>query len=498
MGNPALVEAFSRLDGDASDILRLEKALEQAPLGLPGAALLQECREARHRIAALKARCGRKLVVTLIGPSGSGKSTLLNAMAGIDGLSESGITRPTTTKIHLVSRDTVEMEDILQALERADVALLPVPSAAFLDQLILVDTPDTDSMYLEQHREMLQSLLPVSDVLLCLFDAENPKRKDHTEYLAPYIQRFHGESLLVVLNKCDRLDGETLEAEVIPEFMEYLQNAWEKPIAGFFAVSARSNLRNPGWDPTAPPRNTLDQFDALQAKLRNELNQEGYAMDRRLKNVRTLRDRLLDRAKSAACRDGEFLSMAQKRLSEIEAAAADRALEAIRLAEARFLSSISGRIYRELMPRWIGPVGWLIAGWQRLTAFGAGVAAVWRFRRPVREIRERWVHSHRNTPDENRAHSAEEGPTGLALWEYRLAIVKGWGEVASLLVSGGFDPSVRAIDTALEGKEVLVASLSLHWKKTVADEIRRSVEKLSSAWLQLVNQCPTVVGMAGW
>ena len=45
-----------------------------------------------------------------------------------------------------------------------------------------------------------------SDMLICVFDSENPKRKDHVDFLAPFIQRFNGESLVVVINKCDRQD----------------------------------------------------------------------------------------------------------------------------------------------------------------------------------------------------------------------------------------------------------------------------------------------------
>jgi len=73
-----------------------------------------------------------------------------------------------------------------------------------LEHVLIIDTPDTDSMAYQKHGPLVRDAIGRSDMLICVFDSENPKRKDHVDFLAPFVHRFNGESLVVVINKCDR------------------------------------------------------------------------------------------------------------------------------------------------------------------------------------------------------------------------------------------------------------------------------------------------------
>ena len=52
---------------------------------------------------------------------------------------------------------------------------------------LLVDTPDTDSVASPAHHQLLHQVVARSDVLICVFDAQNPKRRDHIDFMAPLV-----------------------------------------------------------------------------------------------------------------------------------------------------------------------------------------------------------------------------------------------------------------------------------------------------------------------
>ena len=62
------------------------------------------------------------------------------------------------------------------------------------------------------------------------------------------------------------------------------------------------------------------------------------------------------------------------------------AVSAMKNDDTRQLFGVGLMIYQKLSQRWIGPMGWMIAIWARLLIFGAGMAALFRFGRPVSQI----------------------------------------------------------------------------------------------------------------
>ena len=52
----------------------------------------------------------------------------------------------------------------------------------------------------------------------------------------------------------------------------------------------------------------------------------------------------------------------------------------------RQILGVNVRFYQALAQRWLGPVGWLVAIWSRLTVFGSGLTALVRFGNPLAQI----------------------------------------------------------------------------------------------------------------
>jgi energy-coupling factor transporter ATP-binding protein EcfA2 len=232
------LQAAGRLAAIRHRIEGYRSRLERLSIWRPSVNLAHQAAEAARLVDAIGRRLERKLVVTLIGPSGSGKSTLLNALAGVDGLSPVGVDRPTTRDVVVFGKDRDDADAFSDRIGGAQVRMRTTAAAGALEHLILVDTPDTDSREAELHREVLDRVIGESDVLLCVFDAENPKRRDHVDFLAPYVQRFDGESLLAVLNRCDRLSEQELAQRILPEFSAHLQGAWSRDVDTVFCTSA--------------------------------------------------------------------------------------------------------------------------------------------------------------------------------------------------------------------------------------------------------------------
>nr|MBC8443946.1 50S ribosome-binding GTPase [Deltaproteobacteria bacterium] len=175
------IDVAGKIAADQKEIETLTQTLETTPLWMPAADLLNACRQGSRIVSDLLDRFEANLMVAIIGPSGSGKSTLLNALAGVDTLSETGPDRPTTEQIVVACRKETDAETLLDGFDRNDVRIKAVPAAPGLENLVLIDTPDTDSTQNDLHIPLVNRVIEMADVLICVFDAENPKRKDHTD-----------------------------------------------------------------------------------------------------------------------------------------------------------------------------------------------------------------------------------------------------------------------------------------------------------------------------
>jgi energy-coupling factor transporter ATP-binding protein EcfA2 len=255
---PDILKAYGKIEGLKHDLKLLESRLNAASLWLPAASLKPQCHQAVRIIDGIAERFERKLVATIIGPSGSGKSTLFNALAGVDDLSPIGSRRPTTGNLIVFNDESEDARLLAEALGSDSVEIQSSAAAVLPEQVILIDTPDTDSTAYLKHAPILRAAIDHSDMLICVFDSENPKRRDHVDFLTPFVHRFHGESLVGVMNKCDRLDEQELKNHILPEFTGYLRSAWRNSVDRVLCISARRHLHDPQWDESAGPKHDFD------------------------------------------------------------------------------------------------------------------------------------------------------------------------------------------------------------------------------------------------
>ena len=495
----AALRAMGELENRVHELADIQEQLEDLSTWQPAHGLAKQAVEARKWIAGMQMRMDQQLVVTLVGPSGAGKSTLLNALAGVDQLSPMGLQRPTTKDLVVLANNPDSARSLFEPLSSDQVRIQSSPRAEMLSHVMLVDTPDTDSVERDSHLDLLYAIIERSDVLLCVFDAQNPKRRDHADFLAPLVRRFHGASLVAVLNKCDRLAAQELSETIKPDFETYLSQAWDTVPQALFMLSARSHLQNPHWDDQARPRHDLDQFKDLRKLIFEAFNQADFGPDRRLANAARLTAYIQDQVSQTAKQDQAPLTKALDNIKAARRQALLKVLESLRADDRRQMLGVNVRFYQALAQRWLGPVGWLVAIWSRLTVFGSGLTALVRFGNPVAQV---WglVSTWQRYRKSKDALAALKDQTRLdrAMQTFDAAWMVHWPDIAELLIKGRFNPSIRNLAT--DDEDQLGRTLDQLWAEALDKEINRWARRLSHPLLQIVFNLPSVVlmGYVGW
>jgi energy-coupling factor transporter ATP-binding protein EcfA2 len=497
----AALKALGSIEGYKNDLKMLGASLDDLSLWLPSTPLKKQCDEAYNMISDIAERFERKLVVTIVGPSGAGKSTLLDALAGVDDLSPVGHQRPTTGHVIVFSSQPEDAVQLVTGLGREFVEVKSSPTAEILEHVILIDTPDTDSMAYKKHIPLVNAVIARSDMLICVFDSENPKRKDHVDFLAPSIRKFNGESLVGVINKCDRQDELELKKRILPDFIDFIQSAWQTPVNRMLCVSARRHLQDPQWDPAAGPKHDFDQFPELQQLVFDNINRAGYMVDRRIENARSLRDFVFSEVRRKIDRYRTSLLGAEQQARVSEKKSFQDAVSAMKNDDSRQLFGVGLMVYQKLAQQWVGPIGWMIAIWARLLIFGTGIAALFRFGRPVSQIMgmiSAWRHFKESKSAVAETRNDEQ--VGAGLRTYRLSTMSDWPDIAESLVSGGFQSAVRGVDDSLAAGEIFSEKLALIWNDAFESEMERISRRLSGVLLQTLFNLPVfaILGYTGW
>ena len=495
------IKALGMIEGYKHEVEGIHALLDDLPLWEPAAGLKKECREVLKRMEELRTRFDRKLVFTIIGPGGSGKSTFMNAVGGKDNLSASGSRRPTTEKAVLLCHGTADADDLKSELGEHNLQVVTHPGNDLLEHCMLIDTPDTDSTARDNHIPLVRNAIKTADVLLCIFNAENPKTRDHVDFFSRYITYFQGSAVIGILNKCDRVEEAELRKVILPEFKKYINDAWHNPLASVFCISARRHLQQPGWDKNAQPRHDFDQYAALVQAISQNLGHPAYAPEKRVENARHLRDFLRGEAQTTAEKVVRHLREARE-----HAVSADQS--ALRRAFATISENGSGRglgvnvlLYQRLANQWVGPIGWMIAIWARILIFGTGLMAMFRFGNPVRQILGA-ISSLRHFKDArvNIADVEKNERLGAAMQAYRVAVLKGWPDIAEKLVQGGFHARVRRVEDVIPPHPDLYATLTEMWQQALNATLDRKSRTFSNFALQVFFNLPILglLGHIGW
>jgi len=479
------------------EVQTVVELLETIPLWRPAAGLIKECREVINIIDNQERRLDRKLCVVVIGPGGVGKSTLINALTGQDDLTRVGINRPTTQRSVLACQAHEDAEFITSEFSSSAIDVAVAPNVTQLDDLILVDTPDIDSTHQNFHQKIVRDVIEMADVLVCMFNAENPKTRDHVDFFRNYVQRFDGESLIGVLNKCDRVDEAELRGYIVPEFQEYIAKAWKRPLTTLFSISARRHLRHPGWDSNAEPKHEFDQYPSLKHLLLDISSLTNATMERRLKNAQQMAAFISTEVQRAVHKRRPHMAEALAKIVKMQKQGLISSLDVIKNNNAGQTVGLNVQLYQRIAQQWFGPVGWLIALWARILIFGTGLMALFRFGNPIRQVMG--VISSLRHFKEAKASVESLEKTDLvdaAMRKFRLTYLTVWPEIAEQLVQGGWDPSVRVVDDQMASDSALNETLFAHWQETLGATIESASRRFSSMWLQVLLNIPSIALLA--
>lgn len=471
----------------------LGERLEAAPHWSPGHGLRAQCGEARRLLDDLEARLERKLVVALIGPSGAGKSTLLNALAKQDDLSPVSEDRPTTSQVVVFSRDTADAQPLVSALGADQVRAVSSPSAAALSNVILVDTPDTDSSKCPEHRPIVEQVVRNADILVCVFNSENPKRLDSIDYLSGLVSSFPHEALYVVLGHCDRRQPDELRKTILPDFETHIEQAWGRSPARIFSVSARSNLRSPNWPETAQPLHDHDEFQDLRSTIFDSLNRGGVAIDARIRHAEHIAGYVNDavREQLEPCEPG--LRKAEEEIRELGRSAVKAAIESVGSRGEDALWAVDLMLYQRLSQLCWGPIGWLVALWSRLLSVGTGIMNMLRHGNPVvQAIRAASSGRPGGSPGDASAGAASSQWVEEALRHFRAEIGRKWTDTTRQLLDLGFESTIFDPDLSVGDEPRLKERLAVSWTSALAAAVESASRALGAWPLQILLNLPVL------
>lgn len=425
----------------------LRDALADLPDWAPGDALTTSCADALARMDGLESDMARPLIVLIVGACGVGKSTLLNALAHRPGLSATGPTRPTTNAPVAFVRQRDDAAPLEAAIPGGRLRVVVDAAGTAPAHLVLVDTPDTNSVAGAAHRRDVDALLRVADVLLCLFSAaDNPKAADQLAYLAPLVSRFPREWLYVGLSQVDRLTDEERKG-VAADFARHLAVAWPKTPKACYLLAARAHELGCGVE---------DEFRALESELRDVLGRADRPADVRAARAQALADAV----------EGE---------ESVALEAASAALDAALQAAADF-----GRRQAALLARWIAAPPADDRGAEASVAHLGGPFGT--LLRLVSRLRSKRAARRAQRSSEAGNAGSRSSPLGIL----RLDVARHWPDLASRLHATGFKPGsasdpLPSADVARVEAEIEAAVASLRRR---ADEAAASA--LSRPWLSVV------------
>lgn len=242
-------------------------ALVETALALPGlSADAEALRHLARDVARGRDLGSRPLRVALVGSTGAGKSTLLNALAGAP-LAEEGTSRPTSRQAVAyapLGADLGRLESVVGQVVR----YAPRDDSPWKGQ-VLVDTPDLNSVAVENRERALQ-VLAECDVAVVVLHRGSVAEARPNQALRPFARR---RTLLLVLNYADQLGAEaraTLSAQAARVAVETLGAEVPPPVFVVSAARARDGQPGEDWDALGTAlRHFAEESVALQVRARN-------------------------------------------------------------------------------------------------------------------------------------------------------------------------------------------------------------------------------------
>jgi small GTP-binding protein len=182
----------------------------------------------------IRTRLNEPFLFVIVGEVKVGKSSFVNALLQADREICKVAPDPCTDTIQQIvygeEEKVIPINDYLRKIT--------IPSE-ILRHIAIVDTPGTNTI-ITQHTEITERFIPVSDLIIFVFEAKNPYRQSAWQFF-DFISKEWRKKVIFVLQQADLIDAEDLEVN-IKGLTDYAKNRGiESP--RIFCVSAKREQR---------------------------------------------------------------------------------------------------------------------------------------------------------------------------------------------------------------------------------------------------------------
>ncbi len=237
----------------------------------------------------IRSRLGEPFLFVIVGEVKVGKSSFINALL------------ETNEEVCKVAPDPCT--DIIQQIVYSDQPgeltinpylkkiMLPI---SILRKIAIVDTPGTNTI-VEHHTEITERFIPISDLVIFVFEAKNPYRQSAWDFFN-FISVEWQKKVIFVLQQADVMEPADLETNRLGLIAQAEKRGVANPQV--FCVSAKRELQGQheasGFEPMRDfIRHTVTGGNNLRLKLQSHIN-NGNSVLRNLTDAIQLRQRQFD------------------------------------------------------------------------------------------------------------------------------------------------------------------------------------------------------------
>lgn len=223
--------------------------------------------ETQTTINELRLRMDEPFLFVIVGEVKAGKSSFVNALLSTEEEICAVAPDPKTDTIQQVKWGEVHDEVVIN--EYLKQIYFPDP---ILKEISIVDTPGTNTI-VDHHQEITERFVPVSDLVVFVFEAKNPYRKSAWDFLS-FINQEWKKKVIFVLQQKDLVNESDLSVNIKGVLKE--AQKYNVPDPQVFAVSAlqeiQGNTESSGYLPLRQYlKENITGINAFRLKIENLL-----------------------------------------------------------------------------------------------------------------------------------------------------------------------------------------------------------------------------------